>query len=376
MKKILVLIVLSLNLLSMSKTDAGELYYLYVGTYTTNEEEGIAIYKFDASDGSLEYQSTASGITNPSYLAIHPGKKLLLAVNEIGDYEGARTGAISSFKIRSDGSLKLISQVATGGGAPCYVSVDSKANYALVANYSGGNVGILPINVDGVLEELSDLEQHVGSGPNQNRQGEPHAHAFVLDPSEQFGLAVDLGMDRVISYRINKNEMDKRNEFKADAGAGPRHLTFHPNEKFVFIINELNSTISSCSYDDDTGALMHIMTVNTLPEDYSGENSCADIHVSGDGKFLYGSNRGHDSIVVYAIDEESGDIQYRSHHSVEGQTPRNFMIDPTDRYLLVANQNSNNIVVFQRDSESGELNSTGVHTSTSKPVCLKMLKIK
>lgn len=376
MKKILVLIVLSLNLLSMSKTDAGELYYLYVGAYTSNEKEGIAIYKFDASDGSLEYQSTASGITNPSYLAIHPGKKLLLAVNEIGDYEGAKSGAISSFKISSDGSLKFISQVGTGGGAPCYVSVDSESNYALVANYSGGNVGILPINVDGVLEELSELEQHVGSGPNHNRQREPHAHAFVLDPTEKFGLAVDLGMDRVISYRINKNEIDKRNEFKADPGAGPRHLTFHPNGKFVFIINELNSTISSCSYDDDTGALTHIMTVNTLPEDYSGENSCADIHVSGDGKYLYGSNRGHDSIVVFYIDEDSGHIQYRSHHSVEGQTPRNFMIDPTDRYLLVANQNSNNIVVFQRDSESGELISTGVHTSTSKPVCLKMLKIK
>jgi len=247
-----------------------------------------------------------------------------------------------------------------------------------VANYSGGNISTFLIQPDGKLNGPVDLQQHAGSGPVVNRQKSPHAHAIVLNPKETHVMASDLGIDKIISYEINKKSgvLMQVNEFAATAGAGPRHLTFHPKKAFAFIINELNSTITSCSYTLNNAGLTEVMTVSSLPSDFQGDNSCADIHVSPDGAFLYGSNRGHDSIVIYKINQNSGKLEYVDHQNVKGETPRNFMIDPTGKFLLVANQNTNNIVVFKIDQENGKLKSNGVEVEVSKPVCLKMIAIE
>ncbi len=355
-------------------------FFLYIGAYTEGEEEGIYVYEFDATNGELKYLSTAKGVVNPSYLAIHPKKNLLIAVNEVGDYEGKKSGSVSSFAINPNGSLRPLNKVASGGADPCYVSIDKSAGWALVANYSGGNISIFPIAKDGTLKPYSDLKQHHGSENVNDRQSKPHAHALVLSPKGDFALAVDLGIDKVKSYKIDKNNGKLNNieasDLKLAQGAGPRHLAFHPNKKLAFVISELNSTITSCTYDAKSGKLSSVMTVNALPEDFSGESYCADIHVSPDGKFLYGSNRGHNSIVIYKIDQKTGELTYVEHHSVNGDWPRNFTIDPTGRFLLVANQKSNNVVVFKLDAETGKLRANGVEIEISKPVCLKMLQIK
>ena len=381
MKKFLVfcLLFVTLGACDMKVKDESKAqYYLYVGAYTQNDTEGIAIYKFDPVSGNLEYVSTESGVVNPSYLAISDDKKTLLAVNEVGEFDGLPSGALSSFAIdKQSGGIAFINQVPSGGGAPCYVSMDKSSKFALVANYSGGNMAIFPIESDGQLGAYAQLEQHAGEGPVEGRQAGPHAHSIVLDNQEKFALAADLGIDKVITYRITDDGkgMTKVGEFDTEPGAGPRHLVFHPNGKFGYIINELNSTMTSCLYDGSTGKLTAITTVSTLPEGFEGANSCADIHMSKDGRFVYGSNRGHDSIVIFETNQDGGELTLKGHHSVKGKTPRNFMIDPTGKYLLVANQNSNNIVVFRRDEQSGLLTDTGIEVQVSKPVCLKMLVV-
>ncbi len=384
MVKILISTLMFMMILNFSNGEKlkniSQQFYLYVGAYTEGEDEGIYIYKFDATDGDLDFISTEKGVENPSYLAIHPKNKLLIAVNEVGEYNGEKSGAVSSFAINLDGSLRQLNQVASGGGAPCYVSIDKSASWAFVSNYSGGNVAVFPIEKNGKLKPYSDLKQHEGSGPLKDRQSKPHAHAMVLDPKGDFSLAADLGLDRIILYHVDKKngklEHFSSSDFTLADGAGPRHLTFHPNKKLVFIISELNSTITSCTYDAKSGKLTHVKTVDALPAGFDGESFCADIHVSPSGKFLYGSNRGHDSIVIYQIDQKTGDLTYVDHHSVNGKWPRNFTIDPTGKFLLVANQRSNNIVVFKIDGETGKLSANGVEVKVSKPVCLKMMEIK
>ena len=367
-----------MNAIAEEKASIPDQFYLYVGAYAEGENEGIYIYKFDATDGDLKYISTAKGVVNPSYLAIHPKNNLLIAVNETGEYEGKKSGSVSSFEIDPEnGSLRQLSQVLSGGGAPCYVSINKSATLAFVANYSGGNVSVFPITDNGNLMPYTILKQHSGSGPKKSQSG-PRAHAFVLDPKENYILAVDLGIDKVISYAFDKKSgvLNAQSELDFAKGAGPRHLTFHPNKKLAFVISELNSTITSCTYDAKLGKLSSVMTVNTVPDDFEGDSYCADIHVSPNGKFLYGSNRGHDSIVIFKIDQKTGKLSHVEHHSVNGKWPRNFMIDPTGKFLLAANQHSNNIVVFKIDAETGKLRANGVEVEVSKPVCLKMMAIK
>ena len=243
-KNIMLPLGMSLSLLSEAAggpfAPDAESFFLYVGAYTDSDEEGIYVYHFDASEGDLKYLYTMKGVKNPSYLAISPKKNLLLAVNEIGDYEGQKSGAVTSFRIDpASGKLTKLNQVATGGGAPCYVSINKATDLAFVANYSGGNVATFSIGMDGRLKAYSDLQQHSGSGTVEGRQDHPHAHAIVLDPKENYALAVDLGINKVITYAINggKGVLKAGGEFLLADGAGPRHLTFHPNKKFAFVIN-------------------------------------------------------------------------------------------------------------------------------------------
>lgn len=354
---------------------------VYVGTYTSGKSrsEGIYIYKLNLASGELKSYKTVKNVVEPSYLAIDKDKKYLYAVNETVEYEGAKSGAVSAFAIdQKTGDLKFLNKQPSLGGAPCFITVSENEKFVLVANYVGGNVSVFPVQTGGKLGAAVDSAQHSGSGANKERQEAAHAHSIMLDKNNGFAFANDLGIDKVMIYRFDvKTGKLKPNQtqafYKTKAGAGPRHFAFHRNGKFAFVINELDTTISSLAYDARQGTLKEIQTVPTLPAGFSGANTCADIHVSPNGKFLYGSNRGHDSIVSYRIDEKTGKLEYVEHVSTGGKTPRNFAIDPTGRFLLAANQNSDSIVVFRIDEKSGKLVLTGNVAQVPTPVCLKLI---
>lgn len=350
---------------------------LYVGTYTTGESDGIYIYRMSLASGELNLVGSVKS-DNPSFLAIDGRKRFLYAVNEVTEFAGKKSGAVSAFSInQKTGNLEFVNQQPSLGGAPCYVSIDRKDKFILVANYVGGNVSVLPLHRDGGLGRATDMQQHLGSGANPERQEQPHAHSIILDPANLFAFAADLGTDKIMTYRFDaKSGKLARTSppwTQVKAGAGPRHFTFHPTGRFAFVINELNSTITVFAYRKALGALSELQTISALPQGYSGANSCADIHISPNGRFLYGSNRGHDSIVIFRIDENTGGLSYVEHVLTKGKTPRNFCIDPTGRFLLAANQKSDTIVTFRIDSASGKLRPTGQTTKVPSPVCLKMI---
>jgi 6-phosphogluconolactonase len=354
---------------------------LYIGTYTsTGTSEGIYVQKFDLETGKLTPLYTVKDVIDPSFLTIDKSRKYLYAVNELLEYEGKKSGAVSAFAIdRKTGNLQFLNRQPSLGGAPCFITTSENEKFVLVANYLGGNVSSFPIEKDGRLGVSLDLVQHTGFGPNKDRQEAAHAHSITLDRNNRFACAADLGIDRLMIYAFD----DKTGKLKPNGaqafyqtkpGAGPRHFAFHANGKLAFLINELDTTVTSLAYDEKLGTLKEIQTVPTLPAGVSGaSNTCADIHISPNGKFLYGSNRGHNSIVSYKIDEKTGNLQYIEHVSTGGKTPRNFVIDPTGRFLLAANQNSDNVVIFRIDEKTGKLQSTGNTAQVPTPVCLKFI---
>jgi 6-phosphogluconolactonase len=332
----------------------------------------------DKSTGALEFVSAAGGIENPAFLAIHPQQSYLYAVNEVGQFAGKPSGAVSAFSIDSEtGELTLLNQQSSQGPGPCHLSVDHTGQFVLVANYSGGSVAVLPIDSEGKLGEATDFVQHEGSSVNPRRQEKPHAHSIMVDESNRYAFVPDLGMDKIMIYRLNladgKLEPNDEPWAKVKAGAGPRHFDFHPNGKYAYVINELDNTLIAFDYDATRGRLREIQTVSTLPEDFSGTSYCADMHVSPSGKFVYGSNRGHDSIAIFGIDEDTGKLTLVGYEPTQGKMPRNFGIDPTGALLLAANQNSDNVVVFRIDRQTGNLKSTGFMVEVPKPVCVKMI---
>jgi len=347
---------------------------LYVGTYTSGKSEGIYVYKFDLSSGEFKHLSTAKGVVDPSFLAIDPRRRHLYAVNEIEEFGGKPGGAVSAFKVDPQtGSLQFLNQQPSLGGAPCHVTVDKIGKFVLVANYVGGNAAVLPINDSGLGTPV-DMVQHGGSSVNPERQKGPHAHNVVLDKTNRHAFVTDLGLDKIMIYRFDgrngKLTPNSAPWVKLKPGAGPRHFTFHPNGRWAYVINELDSTFTAFTYVSGSGSLKEMQTVSTLPTGFSGENSCADVHVSPSGKFLYGSNRGHDSIVVFSINPGTGKLTFVEHVSTGGKTPRNFTIDPSGAFLLAANQKSDNVVSFRIDATSGRLRPTGHVAEIPTPVCL------
>ncbi|HEU4766863.1 MAG TPA: lactonase family protein [Pyrinomonadaceae bacterium] len=346
---------------------------LYVGTYTSGASEGIYVYRMNGDTGELKMFSSIKSV-NPSFLALDRARRFLYAVNEVPDFEGKSSGAVSAYAIEGTGKLKFLNQQASRGADPCHLTVDRKRKNLLVANYTGGNLALLPINSDGTLAPAADLKQHEGSGPKQQQNG-PHAHCIILDPSERHALAADLGIDKVMVYRFDptthKLNPGKQAWAEMQAGAGPRHLTLHPNGNYAYVINELNSTMTTLRYSEKAGTLTTIDTTSTLPSGYSEVSYCADVHVSPSGKFLYGSNRGHNSIVVFAIDKDTGIPTLVEHVSTQGNWPRNFVIDPSGKFLLVANQRSDNVVIFRIDAKTGRLTPSGQVAQIPAPVCLK-----
>lgn len=370
----LALPLLSLKGVSQSRRAAEQT--LYVGTYTSGKSEGIYIYRLDMSTGAIRHFRTVKNVTDPSYLTIDRKKQFLYVVNEVSRFDGKPSGAVSSFSIdQKNGDLTYLNQKASEGGSPCYVTLDRTENFVLIANYEAGNVSALPVTKDGRLSDAVSVVQHSGSSVNRDRQKGPHAHCIIMDRLNHYAFAVDLGIDKIIGYRFDarKGTLTRHSAVESTPGAGPRHLTFHPNNRLAYVINELDSTLTALTYDSNHGKLHPQQTVSTLPPNYSVENSCADVHVSPNGKFLYGSNRGHDSIVVFAINPKSGRLTYVEHVSTGGKTPRNFTIDPTGSFLLAANQRSDTVVTFRIDPRTGRLQSTGHVAEIPTPVCLKLV---
>lgn len=355
-------------------------YIAFVGTYTSKtSSKGIYAYRFDANKGQLTPIGVSAEAVDPSFLAVHPNGKYLYAVNEIGNFNGEVSGAVSAFAIDAkNGGLKLLNQVPTRGAGPCYVSLDKSGSFVLVANYDSGSIASFPVRGDGSLGTASGFVQHSGTGPDKERQEGPHAHWIGTSPDNRFALAVDLGLDQVIVYGFDPDKgvfTPMLSGFaKVKPGSGPRHLAFHPDGKFAYVLSEMASSVTVFSYKAKTGSFSALQTLSTLPNDYSGPKEAAEIAVHPSGKYLYTSNRGHDSIAVFAIDQKKGTLKSLGQVLTGGKTPRHFAIDPTGTYLLAENQESNNIVVFHIDPASGGLTPTGQTVEVPSPVCLTFVQ--
>jgi 6-phosphogluconolactonase len=369
------LVLFMLVSIAAAKDSPPNKYLLFVGTYTEKESKGIYAYRFDPASGELTPLGIAAETTNPSFLAIDRSSRFLYAVNELEKYKGASSGAVSAFAIdRQTGRLSLLNEVPSRGADPCYVAFDQTGKYALVANYTGGSVAVFPVQAGGQIGEPSAFVQHVGSSLNKERQAGPHAHWIQTTADNRFAIAVDLGLDQLLVYRFNPNTgsltPNTPPNAKLEPGSGPRHLSFHPNGKFAYVINELQSTITTFSYQASQGVLHRLNTVSTLPPSFTGANDSAEIHVHPNGNFLYASNRGHDSIALFSIDRTTGELTLADHFSTRGKTPRNFEIDPTGKFLLVANQGTDNIVVFRIDPSNGRLSPAAQTLHVPSPVAL------
>ena len=361
--------------------DAGPVR-VYVGTYTGKASKGIYVMEMDRKTGALTEPRLAAETKSPSFLALHPGRKFLYAVGETDSFDGKKTGSVAAFAVSTDGSLTKLNEQPSGGTGPCHLDVDRRGRCLFVANYGGGSVALLPVKEDGSLDPPASVVQHKGSSVNKQRQEAPHAHCANVAPSTAFRdppggrvLVADLGLDKLLIYDFecgrNRRLGHDPHEKSTNPGGGPRHLAFSPGGRFVYVNNELTSTVTAFTYNDATGALKEIHTVPTLPAEFDGSrNSTAEIAVHPSGKFVYVSNRGHDSIAIFKVDEASGKLTPAGHESTQGKTPRNFGIDPSGRFLLAANQNSDTVVVFRIDEKTGDLTPTGAKASVPTPVCV------
>jgi 6-phosphogluconolactonase len=364
---------------SFATAEKPQKFWVFVGTYTggTNNGKGIYRFEFDAATGKMSHRALAAETKNPSFLAVHPNRRFLYAVGELDSFQGKKnSGAISAFIIDpKTGDFTLLNQQPSGGAGPCHLVVDKEGKHVLAANYSGGSVCVLPIEAHGRLGKATAFIQHHGAGVNKERQEGPHAHSINLDAANRFAVVADLGLDKVMVYRFDseKGTLAPSDPPSADIspGSGPRHFAFHPDGRHAYVINELASTVTTMDYDAARGLLKPTQTISTLPGDFRGDTTCAEVQVHPTGKFLYGSNRGHNSIAVFSIDADTGRLTATGHQAQDIKTPRNFCIDPTGGYLLVANQDSSSIVVFRINDKTGEPTSVGAKVEVPMPVCLK-----
>ena len=379
---IFLLAFLFLNISAATAAPAAHKKYLvYVGTYTEDgsTSKGIYAYRFDSNSAAVTSLGLAAQTVNPSFLAVHPNHRFLYAVNEVKNYAGQKSGGVSAFAIdHATGKLTFLNEVASKGADPCYITVDKTGRYVLVANYSGGSVAVFPVLEDGRLGEASAFVQHTGHGTNPERQEGPHAHSVDLSPDNRFAIVDDLGLDETLVYKFDSSKGSLAPDpavAKADPGAGPRHFTFHPNGKFAYVITEMGSSVEVFEYDATSGALHTLQTISTLPKSFSGHNDAAEIQVHPSGKFLYASNRGHDSIAAFAIDANKGTLTAVEYASTKGEGPRNFEIAPGGSLLFAANEKSDNLVIFRINAQTGRLTPTGKVPELAQPVCVKFVPI-
>ena len=358
-------------------------HHFFVGTYTEPitfgtgevfESKGRGIYRgtFNPESGEVALLGVTE-VHNPSYLAFGPSRNVLYAVNETDTYRGTTSGAVSAFAVDQEGALTSLNQRPSYGADPCHLSIESAGRFVFVANYTGGSVSVFPVREDGSLGEVSDTVQHSGSGrgPHPVRQDGPHTHAATLDLSGKFLYVPDLGLDRVMSYELEAQGTltpAKQPFVEVKAGAGPRQIVFS-SDGYAYLLNELDATVSVYRHKD-SGALQEVQTLSTLPEDFKGDNLCAEVQLSPSGRFLYSSNRGHDSIAIFSVSEADGRLSLIGHKSTGGKTPRHFTLSPRGDYMLVANQDSDNLVIFRRDEGTGRLEATGQVLEIPSPVCV------
>ena len=352
-------------------------YLVFVGTYTNKTiSKGIYAFRFDPGTGKLASLGVAAESEDPSFLATHSSGRYLYAVNETDHFGAQKSGAVSAFSIdHRSGKLGLINQAATKGAGPCHISIDKSGKFVLVANYDGGSVTAFPIREDGRLAPPSAFVQHSGSSVNKERQEAPHAHWAGTSPDNRFVLAADLGLDEVLVYRFDAAKgtlMPNTPPFaKLNPGAGPRHVAFHPNGRFAYVLAEMENTVTALAYNGAKGSLLPLQTLSTIRSDYSGPKEAAEIVVHPKGKFLYASNRaGIDTITGFSIDAAKGTLKLIAEFPTMGKTPRSFAIDPNGKFLLAANQESNNVVVFRIDPVTGRLTPTGDIVEVPAPVCI------
>lgn len=352
-------------------------WLVYVGTYTKPGAPGIFGFALDAKTGALTPLTQTDAGPNPTFLAVHPTGDYLYAANETGNAKQKIAGEVSAFAVdRKSGALTPLNRASAVGAGPCHIVMDAQGKHVLLANYGGGSVAAVSVDGQGRLGESTAFIQHEGSSVNPRRQQEPHAHSINLDKANRFAFAADLGLDKVLVYRFDAKTgaLTPNDPPAAEVapGAGPRHFAFHPSGKFAYVINELNSTVTAFQYDAKAGKLTELQTLSTLPSDFTGNNSTAEVQVHPSGKFLYGSNRGHDSIAIFQIGKD-GKLTAAGHHATGGKTPRNFGIDPSGSFLLAANQGTNNLFVFRIDPETGGLKQVGDEIAIPSPVCVKFI---
>jgi|KBSMisStandDraft_5_1062788.scaffolds.fasta_scaffold00415_26 6-phosphogluconolactonase len=369
-------LLLLITIFSMGIQIQAQSVFLFVGTYTKGKSEGIYVYDFNTETGAAKLVSVAKGIENPSYLALSPNGRYLYSVVENG---GGKPGELSAYSFdAATGNLRFLNKKATGGDDPCYVAVAPDDKYVVAGNYSGGNVAVFPVSADGSLGDQSELIQHSGSSVNTQRQEKAHVHSTVFSPDGRFVVVPDLGIDKLMIYQYDPKKKQpllpaKTPFVNTDPGSGPRHFVFHPTLPFAYLIEELSGMVSVYSYSN--GSFARIQRINNHPYDFTGKKGSADIHVSEDGKFLYASNRGEsNTVAMFAIHPEDGKLSSLGFQTTMGETPRNFSIDPSGKWLLVANQESNNVVIFKRSVENGMLEYSGTSLEIPNPVCLKFLK--
>jgi len=347
--------------------------FVYVGTYTEpgGHGEGIYVYQFDTETGALSHLQTVIGIASPSFLTVSPDGQTVYAVSETGGGQVFSLG-----RNEQTGELTILNSQSTQGAAPCYVSTSADGSVVFVANYTSGSIASFPVLRNGRLNPAASVIQHEGSSVNPDRQEGPHAHMILPSPDGRFVLATDLGTDKVMIYEVDESSGELRPNSKGPTfaevppGSGPRHFAFSPTGRFVYVINELISSVTVFSYDHETASMEALQTISTLPDDFTGESYCAHIVVSPDGRFVYGSNRYHDSLAIFAVSPSGGELTPVAYESTRGKTPRNFSFDPSSTWLLAANQDSDTVVTFQRDLDLGELTATGVVTDVGAPVAV------
>jgi len=388
MRRVIFLLVIGLGIVGMVTHGRAQVpaprggnMLVYIGTYTGPKSKGIYMSRLDTEKGTLSPAELAAEVASPSFLAVHPTEKYLYAVNETNTFTD-ETGGVSAFAIdRATGKLQPVGEQSSEGAGPAHLTVDKSGRNVLVANYGGGSVAVLPINPkDGKLKSGSSFVQHKGHSINPQRQKEPHAHSITTDPSGRFVYVADLGLDWIVIYQLDERKglltLNDPPNATVEPGSGPRHFSVHPSGRYGYVINELNCTVTVFTRDTNTGGLKVLQTVSALPPNVQMQSgfSGAELEVHPSGRYLYTSIRGHDSIALFSIDQNTGRLTYVESTPTQGNTPRGFGIDPEGKYLLAGNQNSDSVVVFRIDAQTGKLTPTGSKIDVGSPVSIKFVK--
>ncbi len=342
----------------------------FIGTYTRDDSKGIYSLRFNPASGKMSAPQLAVETPNPSFLVLHPDRRVLYACGE------GKEGTVSAFAIdRASGKLSFINSAPSGGSSPCHLVVDVTKKNLIVVNYGAGSTAVIRVKEDGSLGEQTALVQHQGSSQNERRQKSPHAHSVNLSKNNRFAVVADLGTDEYIVYALDSAEgkLQRHSAAKVRGGSGPRHFAFHPTYRYAFGLNEMGSSVTAFRWDEGKGVLQEIATHSTLPDDFKSQNDCSEVLVHPGGRFVYAANRGHDSITIFDFDSKSGGLKTVDHVSTQGKVPRNFRLTPDGNWLIAANQNSASLVVFEIDKSTGKLTPNGQTTRISFPVCIKFL---